>query len=88
MTQVTSEAFVLAMSALGGGIVMLAIIGVGIGIGFATGKAAEAVGKQPEAEGPIFKTMIIGAGLAEALGIFSFIISIMLIVVNPLIGKL
>lgn len=45
------------MTALAAGIAMLAGLGVGIGIGIATAKAAEAVGRQPEAQGrimPIF----------------------------------
>lgn len=88
MTGITPEAFVLGMSALGAGIAMLAPIGIGIGQGFAAGKAAEAVARQPEAQGDILKTMIVGQGIAETTGIFAFIISIVLVFVNPLVGML
>ena len=60
MTQVTSQAFVLAMSALGAGIAMLSAIGIGIGQGFAAGKAVEGVSRQPEASGEILKIMLVG----------------------------
>ena len=41
--------------ALGAGIAVLTGIGAGIGIGIATGKATDAVARQPEAEGKISK---------------------------------
>ena len=88
MTQVTSQAFVLAMSALGAGIAMLSAIGIGIGQGFAAGKAVEGVSRQPEANGKILKTMLVGQAVAETTGIFAFIIAIVLVFVNPLVGML
>ena len=36
--------------AIGAGIAVLAAIGAGIGIGIATGKAMDAIARQPEAE--------------------------------------
>mgnify|MGYP000948141616 CR=1 FL=1 len=88
MTHVTSQAFVLAMSALGAGIAMLSAIGIGIGQGFAAGKAVEGVSRQPEASGEILKTMLVGQAVAETTGIFAFIIAIVLVFVNPLVGML
>ncbi len=88
MTQVSSEAFILALSALGAGIAMLASIGIGIGQGFAAGKAVEAVARQPEASGEILKTMLVGQAVAETTGIFAFIIAIVLVFVNPLVHML
>lgn len=41
------KAIVLGCSALGAGIAMIAGLGPGIGQGYAAGKAAEAVGRQP-----------------------------------------
>ena len=72
MTQVTSQAFVLAMSALGAGIAMLSAIGIGIGQGFAAGKAVEGVSRQPEASGEILKTMLVGQAVAESLNLTEF----------------
>lgn len=63
---------------LGAGIAVLTGIGAGIGIGIATGKATEAIGRQPEASGKIQTALIIGAGLAEATAIYGLIVSIML----------
>ena len=41
------KAFVLGCSAIGAGLAMIAGVGPGIGQGFAAGKGAEAVGRQP-----------------------------------------
>jgi F-type H+-transporting ATPase subunit c len=54
-------------------------LGPGIGIGYAVGRAMEAIGRNPEAEGAIRTTMIIGAALAEAVAIYAFVIAIILI---------
>lgn len=64
---------------LGAGIAALTGIGAGIGIGIATGKATEAIGRQPEAAGKIQTALIIGAGLAEATAIYGLIVALMLI---------
>jgi F-type H+-transporting ATPase subunit c len=40
-----------------------------------------ALGRNPEAEGAIRTTMIIGAALAEAVAIYAFVIAIILIFV-------
>ncbi len=42
--------------AIGAGIAVLTGIGAGMGIGIATGKAVDAIARQPEAEGKISKT--------------------------------
>ena len=44
--------------AIGAGIAALAGIGAGIGIGIASGKAVEAVARQPEADGKITKLLL------------------------------
>lgn len=54
------KAIVLGCSALGAGIAMIAGLGPGIGQGYAAGKAAEAVGRQPEAAGTITRTLLTG----------------------------
>lgn len=80
-----AKAIVLAGSAIGAGLAMIAGIGAGIGQGFAAGKGAEAVGKQPEAQGDIIKTMLLGAAVAESTGIYGLVIAIILLFVNPFI---
>ena len=82
------KAIVLGCSALGAGIAMIAGLGPGIGQGFAAGKAAEAVGRQPEAAGPITRTLLTGCAVAESTGIYSLLIALVLIFVNPLVGML
>jgi F-type H+-transporting ATPase subunit c len=88
MPLVTPEAFVLGMSALGAAFTMIAAVGIGIGQGFAAGKAVESVARQPEAQGDILKTMLVGQAVAETTGIFAFIVSIALLFINPLVGML
>lgn len=82
------RAIILAASAIGAGLAMIAGIGPGIGQGYAAGKAAEAVGRQPEAQGDIMKTMLVGCAVAESTGIYGLVIAIILIFVNPLVGML
>lgn len=65
--------------AIGAGIAVLTGIGAGVGIGIATGKATEAIARQPEAEGKISKTLILGCALAEATAIYGFIIGLLII---------
>ena len=66
-------------AAIGAAIAVLTGIGAGVGIGIATGKAAEAIARQPEAEGKISKTLILGCALAEATAIYGFIIGLLII---------
>lgn len=88
MEPITGKALVLACSAIGAGLAMIAGIGPGIGQGFAAGKGAEAVGRQPEAQGDIIKTMLLGAAVAETTGIYGLVVALILLFANPLIGLL
>ena len=65
--------------AIGAAIAVITGVGAGVGIGIATGKAAEAIARQPEAEGKISKTLILGCALAEATAIYGFIIGLLII---------
>ncbi|WP_027121602.1 ATP synthase F0 subunit C [Mycoplasma leonicaptivi] len=67
--------------AIGAGLAAIGVLGTGIGQGYAAGKAAEAVGRNPEAESKIRLMMIIGAGIAETAAIYAFIVSILIIFV-------
>ena len=49
-----------AIIAIGAAVAVLTGIGAGVGIGIATGKAAEAIARQPEAESKISKNLILG----------------------------
>lgn len=88
MDPITGKALVLAASAIGAGLSMIAGIGPGIGQGFAAGKGAEAVGRQPEAQGDIIRTMLLGCAVAESTGIYGLVIALILLFANPLVGML
>ncbi len=82
------RAIVMAGSAVGAGLAMTAGIGPGIGQGYAAGKAAEAVGRQPEAKGDITSTMVFGCAIAESTGIYGLVVAMILLFVDPFgVGK-
>lgn len=81
---ISSEAFILGCSALGAGIAMIGGFGVGIGQGYAAGKGAEAVGRQPEAQADITRTMMLGQAISETTGIYSLLVAIILLLLKPL----
>lgn len=84
MENITGEQIILAASAIGAGLSMIAGIGPGIGQGYAAGKGAEAVGRQPEAQGDIVRTMLLGCAVAESTGIYGLVIALILLFVKPL----
>ncbi len=66
---------------LGAGLSATGMLGAGIGQGYAGGKAAEAVGRNPEAESKIRNMMIIGAAIAESGALYALVVAILLIFV-------
>ena len=84
------RAIILAASAIGAGLAMIAGIGPGIGESYAVGKACEAIGRQPECKGNVTSTMLLGCAIAETTGIYGFVVALMLMFVTPnmFIGKL
>lgn len=50
----------MSLTAIGVGMAALAVIGGGLGIGFATSSAVKAIAQQPEAHGKIRSTLLIG----------------------------
>ena len=75
------KAIILAASAIGAGLAMIAGVGPGIGQGFAAGR-------QPEAKGAITSTMLFGCAVAESTGIYGLVVALILLFANPLIGLL
>ena len=69
-----------SLIAIGAGIAVFCALGAGIGIGIATGKASEAIARQPEAAGKINSTLILGCALAEATAIYGLIGCILIII--------
>ena len=71
-----------AAKLLGAGIAAgLGMLGPGIGIGILGYGAMSALGRNPEARGPILTNMILAIAFAEALGIYVLIVAIILAMV-------
>ncbi len=66
--------------AIGAGIAVATGLGAGVVIGIATGKASEAISRQPEAAGKIQGAFFLGIALAEATAIYGFVVAILLII--------
>lgn len=88
MNQITNEGLILAMSAIGAGLAMIAGVGPGIGQGIAAGHGASAVGRNPGARGEVVSTMLLGQAVAETTGLYGLVIALILLFANPLLGKL
>ena len=82
---IDGRALVLACSAVGAGIAMIAGVGPGIGQGIAAGHAAAAVGRNPGAKSDITSTMLLGQAVAETTGLYGLLIAIILLFVQPLV---
>lgn len=65
--------------AIGAGICMLAAAFAGLGMGIATGKAVDAVARQPEATGKINAVLLLGLALTESTAIYGLIIALIMI---------
>ena len=82
MELVTGSEFINVLAFLAVGISMgLGAIGPGIGEGFVAGKACEAIGKRPDEQALITKTMIIGQAISETTGIYALVVSLILMFV-------
>ena len=68
-----------AFKFLAAGIAMgLGAIGPGIGIGLLGGSAMQALGRNPEAAATIQTNMILAIAFAEAIGIYAFVVAILI----------
>ncbi len=81
-------AIIIGCIAIGSGIALLAGGLAGVGEGYVAGKAVEAMARQPEMEGPIRTTMILGQAISESGAIYALAVVLLLIftVVIPLLG--
>ena len=66
--------------AIGAAVAALTGLGAGLGISLATGKAVDAIARQPEAESKISKNLLLGCALAEATAIYGFVIGLLIII--------
>ncbi|TLG77099.1 ATP synthase F0 subunit C [Culicoidibacter larvae] len=65
--------------AIGAGIAVITGIGTGLGQGIGAGKVAEAVGRNPEAKGPVLTNTLITFAVAETPALYGFVVSMILI---------
>lgn len=70
------------MKMLAAGLCMgLGALGPGIGIGILGYGAMQALGRNPEARGPIMTNMILAIAFAEAIGIYALIVAIIIVMI-------
>ena len=75
-----AQAVVEAAKAIGAALCMgIGAIGPAIGEGNAVGKALEAMARQPEMAGSLRTNMILGCAITETTGIYSLVISLLLL---------
>ena len=71
-----------AIKMLAAGLCMgLGALGPGIGIGILGYGAMQALGRNPEARGPIMTNMILAIAFAEAIAIYALIVAILIAMV-------
>lgn len=76
------QAIVAAARAIGAGLCMgIGAIGPAIGEGNAVGKALEGMARQPETASNLRTNMILGCAITETTGIYSLVISLLLLFV-------
>jgi F-type H+-transporting ATPase subunit c len=81
-----TKAIVIGCSLLVAGLAMaLGTIGTGLGMGNGLSSAANAVGRNPEAQGKILITMMVGLAMIESLAIYALVIALVVLYANPLL---
>ena len=81
-----TKAIVIACSLLVAGIAIgFGTIGTGVGMGHGLSGATNAVGRNPEAQGKILLTMMVGLAMIESLAIYALVIALIVLYANPLI---
>ena len=81
-----TKAIVIACSLITAGIAMgFGTIGTGVGMGHGLSGATNAVGRNPEAQGKILLTMMVGLAMIESLAIYALVVALIVLYANPLI---
>ena len=60
------------------GLLGIALAGAAIGVSLIASKTVEGISRNPSAEDKMVKVMFIGAGLAEAMGLFALVLAFLL----------
>jgi F-type H+-transporting ATPase subunit c len=81
-----SKAIVVAISIFSAAMVMAAgTMTTALGMGHGLNGAVNAVGRNPEAQGKILTTMMVGLAMIESLAIYALVIALVVIYANPLL---
>lgn len=64
---------------IGAGLAVIALFGVGIGVGNVFSSLINAVGRNPEARDSVFSIGLLGAALTEAIALFALLIAFLII---------
>ena len=81
-----TKAIVPGCALLGAGIAMgFGAVGAGLGLGQATSGASNAVGRNPEAQGKVMLTMMVGMAMTESVAIYALVISLVMLFANPIV---
>ena len=68
-----------ALKFIGAGLMAFGMLGAAIGVGNVFAAMLNGIARNPSAEGKLSKYVYIGAGLAEAMGLFGLVIALLLI---------
>ena len=60
-------------------------LGTGLGMGNGLNGATNAVGRNPEAQGKILLTMMVGLAMIESLAIYALVVALIVLYANPLL---
>lgn len=68
-----------ALKYVGVGLMAFGMLGAAIGVGSIFNAMLSGIARNPAAEGKLAKYVYVGAGLAEAMGLFALVIALLLI---------
>jgi len=81
-----TKAIIIGCSIIGAGLaIAFGTIGTGNGMGAGLNGATNAVGRNPEAQGKILLTMMVGLAMIESLAIYALVVALILLYANPLL---
>jgi F-type H+-transporting ATPase subunit c len=84
-----TKAIIIGMSLFVAGLaIAFGTLGTGLGMGNGLNGATNAVGRNPEAQGKILLTMMVGLAMIESLAIYALVIALIVLYANPLLKYL
>jgi F-type H+-transporting ATPase subunit c len=61
-------------------------IGPALAEGRAVAAALDAIARQPEAAGPLTRTLFVGLAMIETMAIYCFVVALIVLFANPFVG--